>query len=210
MKRIVQLAIVLLILSPAGLRAAKYESGVHYFELIQAQETQAGENVEVLELFWYGCPHCYALEPFMEHWVTVKPENAEYVLLPGIFRRETVFHARAYYTFAALGVVDKVHRAFYDEIHQRGNRVADLPGLLAFGEEHGIDPQQMEDAYNSFVVDTNLRNARKMFGRYEATGVPTIIVDGRYRVTVSSAGSHEELLNVINFLVEKVASERTS
>ena len=103
MKRILQLAIVLMITFSGGSRAADYELGVHYFELTQPQPTQTGENVEVLELFWYGCPHCYSLEPFLEHWLKTKPEIAEYVLLPGIFRRETVFHARAFYYISSLG-----------------------------------------------------------------------------------------------------------
>ena len=107
-----------------------------------------------------------------------------------------------------MGVVGEVHRKFFDEIHQNGKPMGDLNSLLAFGEKHGIDRDNMQSAYDSFAVDSNLRNAQKKFGTYEATGVPTIIVDGRYRATVSSAGSHDELLNVMNYLIEKAASEK--
>jgi len=190
---------------PAGAQAANWEQGVHYYELSAPQPVQTGEQIEVRELFWYGCPHCYALEPFIENWLKNKPENAQYVPTPGIFHRQSEFHARAFYTFEALGITDKVHRDFYDEIHQRGNRIYNLSGLVEFAAKHGAGAEEVRDAFNSFAVDANVRNAKQMFRKYGATGVPTMIVDGRYRVTVSSAGGHEQLLELINFLVDKAA-----
>jgi len=191
-------------------RAANWEAGVHYHELSEPQPVQTGEQIEVLELFWYGCPHCYALEPFHENWLRNKPANAELVHMPGIFHKQGEFHARAFYTFEALGITDKVHRDFYDELHQRGNRVYNLSTLTEFAAKHGVEPEEFRDAFESFAVDANVRNARQMFGKYGATGVPTMVIDGRYRVTVSSAGGHEQLLELINFLVDKAASERGS
>lgn len=206
-KTLLALAAATLILASMHARAQNWEPGVHYFELAEPQETRTGENIEVLELFWYGCPHCYALEPFIENWLKNKPENAEYVLMPGIFQKLSAFHAQAFYTFEALGITDQVHRDFYDEIHQRGNRVYNLSGLVEFAGKHGVEPEAVKDAFNSFAVDANVRNARSMFKKYEATGVPTMIVDGRYRVTVASAGGHEQLLQLVNFLVHKAAAE---
>lgn len=208
MKLVFQLAACALLLSSLGARAANWEPGVHYFELSQPQPVQTGEKIEVRELFWYGCPHCYALEPFIENWRNNMPENAEYVATPGIFHKQSEFHARAFYTFEALGVTDQVHRDFYDELHQRGTRIYNLAGLVEFGAKHGIDAQQMRDAFNSFAVDANVRSAAQQFSKYGATGVPTMIVDGRYRATVSSAGGHEQLLELVNFLVDKAAAER--
>jgi thiol:disulfide interchange protein DsbA len=209
MKRITRLAaLVMVLLASLNAHAANWEQGVHYFELSEAQPVQSGEKIEVLELFWYGCPHCYALEPFIENWAKNKPDNAEYVLMPGIFRKDTRFHARAFYTFEALGITEKVHRDFYDEIHQRGNRIYNLDGLAAFAAKHGVTKEKFMDAFDSFAVDANVRNAERMFREYEATGVPTIIIDGRYRLTVGSAGGHEQLLELINFLVDKAAKER--
>lgn len=210
MKSITRLAALVLFLASLNVQAANWEQGVHYFELSEPQAVQTGENIEVLELFWYGCPHCYALEPFLENWKQNKPKNAEFVPMPGIFRKDTEFHARAYYTFEALGIAGKVHRDFYDEIHQRGNRMYNLSGLTEFAGKHGVGPEAFKDAFESFAVDTNVRNAERMFRKYEATGVPTIIIDGRYRVTVSSAGGHEQLLELINFLVDKAAKERAA
>lgn len=209
MKRILQLAALALLFASLGARAADWEQGVNYFEIAKPQPVETGDKIEVRELFWYGCPHCYALEPFIENWVKNKPKNAEYVLMPGIFQQASEFHARAFYAFQALGIVDKVHRDFYDEIHQRGNRIITLDGLVQFVAKYGVGEKQFKDAFNSFAVDANVRNAKRMFTAYGATGVPTIIVDGRYRATVGSAGGHQQLLNLINFLVDKAAKERS-
>ncbi len=207
-RRTLQLVLFAAILGSVTAHAANWEPGVHYHELAEPQPVQTGEQIEVRELFWYGCPHCYSLEPFIENWLRNKPDNAEYVPTPGIFHQASEFHARAYYTFEALGITDQVHRDFYDEIHQRGNRVYNVNGLVEFAAKHGVDAEEVRDAYDSFSVDANVRSAAQMFGKYGATGVPTVIVDGRYRVTVSSAGGHEQLLELINFLVDKAAGER--
>jgi len=193
-----------------GVRAANWEQGVHYFELSEPLPVQSGDKIEVRELFWYGCPHCYALEPFLHKWKQEMPDNAGFVLTPGIYNKQTQLHAQAFYTFEALDVTDKVHRAFYDEIHQQGNRIYSLNGLLEFAARHGIEEKKFEDAFNSFSVDANVRNAQKMFRDYGATGVPTLIVDGRYRVTVSSAGGHEQLLQLIDHLIDQAAGQRSS
>jgi thiol:disulfide interchange protein DsbA len=209
MKRILQLAAFVLLFASLGARAADWEQGVNYYKLAEPQPVQTGDKIEVRELFWYGCPHCYALEPFIENWVMNKPKNAEYVLMPGIFQQASEFHARAFYAFQALGIVSKVHRDFYDEIHQRGNRIITLDGLVQFVAKYGVSEKEFKDAFNSFAVDANVRNAKRMFTAYGATGVPTIIVDGRYRATVGSAGGHQQLLDLINYLVAKAAKERS-
>lgn len=209
-KRITRLVAFALILASLNAQAANWEQGVHYHELSEHQPVQTGDSIEVVELFWYGCPHCYALEPFLENWLKNKPENAAFIHMPGIFHKQSEFHARAFYTFEALGIADSVHRDFYDEIHQRGNRVYNLNGLAEFATKHGVGPDQARDAFNSFSVDANVRNAKHMFRQYGAAGVPTLIIDGRYRVTVSSAGGHEQLLELINFLVDKSAKDQSS
>lgn len=209
-KRILQLLAFTFALVSFSAYAQNWEEGVHYFELPERQPVQTEDKIEVRELFWYGCPHCYSLEPFLENWKQNKPDNAGFVLMPGIFNKITQFHAHAFYTFEALDITDEVHRDFYDEIHQRNNRVRNLSGLLEFTSKHGVDRAEAEDAFNSFSVDANLRNAKKMFRNYDATGVPTLIVDGRYRVTVSSAGGHEQLLQLIDFLIDKAAEERST
>ena len=195
-----------LLAGPAN--AANFQPGVHYFELKQIQPVQTGDQIEVLELFWYGCPHCFDLEPYIEAWLQDKPEAAEYVRLPAIFRDSWALHARAYYTFEALGMVEEVHKDLFDEIHRRRSRLNSLDQLVKFAGRHGVEEEKFKDAFESFAVDSKLRHARNMTNRYEATGVPTIVVDGKYRATVSSAGGQQQLMDLVNFLVAKAAQER--
>lgn len=203
------LAVGMLGFTSAQVRGAGYEEGTHYHTLPQAQPVQTGDSIEVLELFWYHCPHCFALEPVLEQWLDdAKPENAEYVRMPGIFRKSTIFDARVFYTLEALGLIDKTHADVYQEVHVRKNPFKSLEDLRDFLKKHGVNEVDFKDAFESFAVDTKMKQAQLMFERYQATGVPTIIVDGKYRATASTAGGHQELMDLTNFLVEKAALER--
>ncbi len=206
----VLIAGTLLVLAYAPIsHAQKYEEGVHYDTLPQAQPVQTGDKIEVLELFWYHCPHCFSLEPILEDWLeNSMPENAEYVKMPGIFRKSTIFDARVYYTLEALGVADKMHADVYKEIHVRKNPFKELADLKSLLDKYGISESDFTDTFNSFVVNTKIDYARAMFSRYEAMGVPTIIVDGKYRASASSAGGFKQLMELTSYLVEKAASER--
>ncbi len=208
-KRIVHLALLCFAISSAPTLAANYTAGVHYFELSAPQPVQTGSQIEVLELFWYGCPHCYKLEPIIGEWVKTKPKNAEHVRLPAVLRDSWEFHARVYYTFEAMDLLDKLHTNFFDELHKRKNRIRSQKQLTPYLKAHGISEELFFDIFNSFAVDSKVRHAMLMSKNYEAGGVPTIIVDGKYRATASSAGGHEQLLELVNFLIAKAANERT-
>lgn len=190
-------------------QAQKFEDGVHYHTLSKALPVQTGDKIEVLELFWYHCPHCFALEPILENWLEkLIPENAEYVRMPGIFRRSTIFDARVFFTLEALGIVDKMHADVYQEIHVRKNPFKELADLKSLLQKHGVSESDFAAAFQSFAVDTKTKHAQKMFERYQATGVPTVVVDGKYRATASTAGGQRQLMDLTNFLVAKAASER--
>lgn len=199
-----------LILSCTSLaHAQKFEEGVHYQTLAQAQPVQTGDQIEVLEVFWYHCPHCFALEPVLDEWLEkAKPDNAEYLRMPGIFRKSTIFDARVYYTLEALGVLDQMHADVFQEIHVRKNPFKELSDLRNLLNKHGVSESDFAAAFDSFAVDTKTKHAQMMFERFQATGVPTIIIDGKYRATASTAGGHRELMELTNYLVKKAASER--
>ncbi len=188
--------------------AADYTADIHYFKLPAPQPVQTGNQIEVLELFWYGCPHCYKLEPVIEKWRTNKPKNAAYVRLPAILRDTWAFHARVYFTFEAMDMADKLHANFFDELHKRKNRIRTKDQLIPFLKANGVPTDQFFDAYDSFAVDSKLRHSQLMSDKYAATGVPTMIVDGKYRATATSAGGNEKLMDLVNFLVAKAAKER--
>jgi len=173
-----------------------------------AQPVSTGDKIEVLELFWYGCPHCYALEPYLNKWLKSKPDFVEFVRLPAVLNRSWAFDARVYYTFVALGLVDKLHEAYFDTIHKQRKRMKTVEDVATWAGEQGVDSKAILDTFNSFGVDSMLANANQMSGRYETDGVPTIIIDGKYRTKVSLAGGHNELIDLMNYLALRAQSER--
>ncbi|MCP4951912.1 thiol:disulfide interchange protein DsbA/DsbL [Arenicellales bacterium nBUS_48] len=188
--------------------AQEFKEDVNFFPLLVEQPVRTGDRVEVLEIFWYGCPHCYALEPYLKKWLKNKPEFVEFVQLPAVLNRSWAFDARVFYTFVALGLIDELHEAYFDAIHQDRRRMKNVEQVASWAQEQGVDPQLILDTFNSFGVDSMLANATQMSGRYEADGVPTIIIDGKYRTTVSLAGGHNEIIDLINYLAQRAQSER--
>ena len=188
--------------------AQEFQEDVNFFPLLVEQPVRTGGRIEVLEIFWYGCPHCYALEPYLKKWLKNKPEFVEFVQLPAVLNRSWAFDARVFYTFVALGLMDELHEAYFDAIHQDRRRMKNVEQVGSWAQEQGIDPKLILDTFNSFGVDSMLANATQMSGRYEADGVPTIIIDGKYRTTVSLAGGHNEIIDLINYLAQRAKSER--
>jgi len=183
--------------------AEVYEEGVHYERIVPAQPTSTANKVEVLEIFWYGCPHCFRFEPYIERWLRKKPKNAQFVRLPGIFRPSWEVGARAFYTAKLLGVFDELHKPILNAIHLQKRRLDTEEQMRDFFAENGVDKKDFIKTYNSFAVGTRLRRAKTMSSRYGISGVPAIIVAGKYRLSAQTAGSNAEMLKVINFLVEK-------
>ena len=188
----------------------EYEQGINYFPLKIPQPVHTGDKVEVLELFWYRCPHCFELEPYLNKWQKSKPDFIEYVRLPAVLNRSWAFDARVFYTFVALGLVDSLHEAYFDAIHTDRKRIITVEQLADWVADKGQDPQQILDTFNSFGVDSMVAHAADMSGRYETDGVPTIIVDGKYRTKVSLAGGHNELIDLMNYLALRAQSERSN
>ncbi|HJP06339.1 MAG: thiol:disulfide interchange protein DsbA/DsbL [Proteobacteria bacterium] len=188
--------------------AQEYEEGVNYFPLKVPQAVHTGDKIEVLELFWYRCPHCFELEPYLNKWLKNKPDFVEYVRLPAVLNRSWAFDARVFYTFVALGLVDQLHETYFQAIHEDRKRIVTVEQLADWVADKGLDPQQILDTFNSFGVDSMVAHAADMSGRYETDGVPTIIVDGKYRTKVSLAGGHNELIDLMNYLALRAQSER--
>ncbi len=188
----------------------EYEQGINYFPLKIPQPVHTGDKVEVLELFWYRCPHCFELEPYLNKWLKSKPDFIEYVRLPAVLNRSWAFDARVFYTFVALGLVDSLHEAYFAAIHTDRKRIVTVEQLADWVADKGQDPQQILDTFNSFGVDSMVAHAADMSGRYETDGVPTIIVDGKYRTKVSLAGGHNELIDLMNYLALRAQSERSN
>ncbi len=188
--------------------AQEFNQGVEYERLSKPLAVQTGDQIEVRELFWYRCPHCYSLEPYIHDWLKRKPENAEYVPFPAVLSNSWEFQARAFFTFEALGALDKLHVPFFDAIHKENKSIRSPKQLASWAATHGVDEQSVLDAFDSFAVDTKTRQAALLTREYGIDGVPAVIVDGKYRTSGSMAGGNARLFDVIDHLVAKAASER--
>jgi protein dithiol oxidoreductase (disulfide-forming) len=200
----------------ASLPAGKWQAGVNYDPVVPAQPTSvAPGKVEVMEVFWLACPHCYALEPRIGSWLKTKPAYVQFVRVPVIWQQVHRSHARLFYTLEALGREDLVAKAF-DTIHQDlENRQPPLVGgsdeetyrmQQQFAVQNGISADDFSKGYNSFSVSSNLQRAEEITQRYHVQGVPFFVVNGKYSTDVQKAGSEAKLIELINDLA---ASEHT-
>lgn len=191
-------------------KAQEFVEGKDYHKLSVAQPVQTGDKIEVAELFWYGCQHCYALEPFIVDFKQNKiPANAELIAIPAVLTKAWEFHAQVYYTFDALGLTDKLHGSFFEALHGSNSQsISDIERLADWVNEQGQDGEAVKQTFNSFSVLNKLKQSADMARKYELRGVPTLIVDGKYRTSVKDAGSAERLFDVIRFLIDKSAAER--
>ena len=194
----------------AQLPGGKWQPGVNYNPVVPAQPTSVGSGkVEVMEVFWLACPHCYALEPRIHGWLKTKPAYVEFVKVPVIWQDVHRAHARLYYTLEALGRDDLVSKAF-DTIHQDlENRMPPLVGQSEeetyrlqqqFAAQYGVSADDFSKAYNSFSVSSNLQRAEEITQRYHVQGVPFFVVNGKYSTDVAQAGSESKLIELINDL----------
>jgi len=201
-------------LPPAGqLPAGKWVAGTNYKVLMPAQPTDAAPGkVEVLEVFWYACPHCYALEPFLTAWLKHKAPFIEFRRVPVTWQPVHQAHARLFYALEALGKESALHADIFTEMHERknymfmqGNDAETLSAQASFVKAHGISAADFTNAYNSFTVQTDLSKADDLVHRYHVDGVPTIIINGKYVSDVNMAGSPASLVSLIDDLA---ASEK--
>jgi protein dithiol oxidoreductase (disulfide-forming) len=202
LKNLAGLALALFFLSSAGFLKAEEATSTGYEEISPAQPTTNPAKIEVIEFFWYGCPHCYSFEPALTAWLKTKPENVDFIRIPAVFSEQWGKHAKAYFTAEALGVVDKVHADLFDGVQQK-KELETEDQLAKFFTAHGVKEAEFRETYNSFMVDSKMRQAPALAAKYGITGVPAIIVNGKYRTNGTLAGSQEKMIDVINTLIKK-------
>lgn len=182
--------------------SAKFKEGTNYTKIVPAQPTTvAPGKVEVTEVFWYGCGHCFSLDPAIESWrAKGKAPYVEFVRVPAMWNDGTRMHARVFYTAELLGKLDELHTLIFREFHVAGNQLNSVDKISAFFQQHGVSKDEFTKAFSSFAVETKLQRADFLNRRYRIQSVPTVVVNGKYSTDVSMAGSEAQLFGLIDEL----------
>ncbi|WP_166266575.1 thiol:disulfide interchange protein DsbA/DsbL [Marinobacter caseinilyticus] len=189
-------------------QADAWQEGQHYTKLTTPVQTRSGDKIEVAEVFWYGCPHCYTFKPLIEAWEKDIADDVEFVLLPAALGRSWEPHARAFYTVEAMGKLEQTHDALFNALardRRKLNSAEELAGYLA---DYGVDEEAFVKTFNSFGVNAKMQQAQAKIRGARITGTPTMLVNGKYTVSASMSGSHENMIKVVDYLVEKERAAR--
>lgn len=181
----------------------KYQAGKHYQVIPVPVRTADPDKIEVNEVFWYGCPHCYHFEALLEPWAKKLPADVDFERTPAIWRPAMEVHSRAYFSAKQLNVLDSMHTIIFKAMQEEKKALGSENDIAALFVAHGIDDAAIRKAYNSFSVQSLTRQADARVRSYGVQGTPEIIVNGKYRISSSDTGSQEAMLDVANFLIEK-------
>jgi len=180
---------------------AAFDEGIEYKIIKPSVATQSGNKIEVVELFWYGCPHCFRLEPRMKQWLKNKPANVEFIRIPAIFSARWALHAKAFYTAEVLGVLDKIHDPLFEQIHVNKKHLHSKAEIKTFFGKHGVKGEDFDNTFDSFMVNIKVNRARDLSKRYGIDGVPALVVNGKYRADGPMASGHANLMKILDHLI---------
>jgi len=198
-----------LALAAAGAAHAQsqFVAGTDYSELRPGISTDNPAKIEVVEFFWYGCPHCYDLEPRLTKWVSELPKDVDFKRVPAPFNNQWAIAGRVYYTLEALGAVEKLHGPLFDAIHRDGLRITNERAMLEWVGKQGLDTQKYSAAYRSFTVESKLKRAAQVTQASGIDGVPALMVNGKYVVNAQQGQTRERMLAVANSLIARARKE---
>ena len=205
-------ALALVLVQVGDVKAAENPSafveGTHYERIDVPVETgleqESPPQVEVVEVFSYMCIHCYSFDPLLQNWEESKPQHAVFNRVPAVFSDDWALMARAFYTAEILGISEEMHEPLFNAIHVKPMNLRDEDQMASlFSEAGAVSEQAFTKAYNSFFVRSRVMQAQAKSRAYGITGVPTMIVNGKYRVDGRMAGSNQGMLDVVDFLVEQ-------
>lgn len=208
--RLFAAALLLVATSLTGISNAGAElaEGRDYTVLSRPQPTQSGKNIEVLEFFWYGCPHCYDLHPHIKTWLNTIPKDVSFRYIPAVFRSNWIPGLKTFYALEALGERDRLHDKVYEAIHRDKIDLTKDEVLFDWMAKQGVDRKKFIDAYNSFSVQSQVSRSTQLPSDYNLSGVPSLVVDGRYLTSGRMGGTPQDTIKILNELIEKVRKER--
>jgi thiol:disulfide interchange protein DsbA len=196
-----------LLLVSGNLAAQAFNEGVHYVPIRPQPPLGTGNDVEVIEFFWYGCSHCRDFEPFIKRWASQAPDNVEFTQVPVLFGGAADLHAQVFYALESMGELERLSGRIFDAMHVDKNKLATRAAVDEFLAANGVDMAQFDAAMKSFAVAAKVNRSRALMRRYGIRSVPTVVIDGRYK---SGTGfrSYAEITEVIDHVVDKVLKQR--
>ncbi|MBK8992300.1 MAG: thiol:disulfide interchange protein DsbA/DsbL [Gammaproteobacteria bacterium] len=213
MKRIFALAVLLLSMPfalAAQEAAPKYVEGTHYVRLAQPVRTADPSRIEVTEVFWYGCIHCFHLEPLVNDWKKALKPDVDFQRSPAMWNQTMAVHAQAFYAAQALGVLEKLHGPLFAALNEERKKLDNEDELAAFFAAHGVKEADFRKMFNAFAVESSVKQADARARSYGITGTPELVVNGTYRISGRTAGSPADMLKVADFLVERERAARAA
>ncbi|MGE8328150.1 thiol:disulfide interchange protein DsbA [Pseudomonas urmiensis] len=178
-------------------------AGKEYIELSNPVPVSQPGKIEVVELFWYGCPHCYHFEPTVNPWAEKLPADVNFKRVPAMFGGPWDAHGQMFLTLEAMGVEHKVHAAVFKAIQEQGKKLVKPDEMAEFLATQGVDKDKFLATFNSFAIKGQVNQARELAKKYEITGVPSMVVNGKYRFDLGTAGGPEGVLDVADQLIAK-------
>ena len=186
----------------ANTSQAEFVAGKNYLVLDKPVETETGDQIEVRELFWYFCPHCFSVHPKLEEWSKTMDSSAQLVLQPAVFPGWE-FGSTFYYVLEELGELERLHSSLFDAIHVQKLNLKTQQDFVTWLSLNGVDEDKANKVFKSFPVKVAVNKAKANTYKYRITGVPVFIVNGKYTVNATSAGSEEKIFEVIDYLIQK-------
>ncbi|WP_018993377.1 MULTISPECIES: thiol:disulfide interchange protein DsbA/DsbL [unclassified Thioalkalivibrio] len=193
-----------LLLATGTSLAREYRDGQNFRTIQPPVDTGLEDGkIQVVEVFWYGCPHCYSFEPYVQEWQKGLDDDVEFVYLPAPMNDVWALHARVFYTAQKLEVLNEVHQPFYDAIHDQGRELRSESAILRLINQRGLDADEFREVMRSEEIRRKVTEAGQDVQEYGVEGVPTLVIDGEAVVSASMTRSHEEMLEVADFLIER-------
>lgn len=177
--------------------------GRNYVALSSPVPVAQPEKIEVVELFWYGCPHCYQLEATINPWSAALPEDVNFVRVPAMFGGIWNLHGQLFYTLENLKVDETVHNSIFNALHNQGRKLSSMNEITQFVATQGIDKDTFVKTWNSFSVKSQMEKAKKLAVAYQISGVPAVVINGKYRFDIGMAGGLQQTVDVADVLIEK-------
>lgn len=206
---VLRTAFALVCLLAVGFVQAAPDAGKAFTVLNPPQPTETGKKIEVIEFFYYGCPHCFNLEPSLEAWRKTLPADVAFRRVPGVFRDSWMPLTKAYYAFEATGLTEKLHSAAFNAIHVENLHLDTDQAIVDWVAKRGVDAKKFAATLNSFAVQNKAQRARAMTQSYGVQGVPTLVIDGKYSTSSAQAGSHDNLIKTVDSLIAMARGERS-